>query len=529
MAESTIGSPVIGKNASIGPAMGIVGYGCSMSTVLIAAYSPLLATPEISSPVTHGITHALMFLAMACVYFALYRFIKNRDAFVCSKRMQIIAFALQLVLPVIGLVNNLCGFNVPVPITATAWICFGAASAFLICTWTAAQNAIEEDKIRSVNFFSFCIAACETVCVLCMPPTTGIAALLALCIVSFALLLCAPHRGGKTLDSDSAEWFEESRFSKRGSYMLFVNGIMLGAFAGLLVARESKGVLPAATTGLALILVAIIFYVLSKKAPSLLSLRQAHLAFLPFLICGIITIGFLDAPFNTIAAFVLFVILYLIDYSNASALSLRGKLLSISPCFCFSRGRMFIIAGQAVGWVIGAFLAGLARGGLPIVSFVLIGLACLYISATALNPQDHSALQDALQEEEPELMQETAIAVEEPKAEPQIEHEEPDEQRPVVRPYKNKCAHAAKRFDLTPREGEILVFLAKGRNAKYIADQLFVAERTVKTHTYHIYQKMGIHSQQELIDIVEGESDSEAVRSCEHRANRRGASALHLE
>nr|WP_277926882.1 LuxR C-terminal-related transcriptional regulator [Adlercreutzia sp. JBNU-10] len=62
---------------------------------------------------------------------------------------------------------------------------------------------------------------------------------------------------------------------------------------------------------------------------------------------------------------------------------------------------------------------------------------------------------------------------------------------------------AAQRYDLTPREGEILSYLARGRNAKYIADQLFVAERTVKTHTYHIYQKMDIHSQQELINIVE--------------------------
>lgn len=65
-------------------------------------------------------------------------------------------------------------------------------------------------------------------------------------------------------------------------------------------------------------------------------------------------------------------------------------------------------------------------------------------------------------------------------------------------------------YDLTPREGEILFYLAKGRNAKYIADQLYVAERTVKTHTYHIYQKMGIHSQQELIDIVENEEGAGA-------------------
>ncbi|WP_253904672.1 helix-turn-helix transcriptional regulator [Adlercreutzia sp. ZJ473] len=73
----------------------------------------------------------------------------------------------------------------------------------------------------------------------------------------------------------------------------------------------------------------------------------------------------------------------------------------------------------------------------------------------------------------------------------------------VERPYKRKCTQAIKAYGLTPREGEILFYLAKGRNAKHIAERLYVADRTVKTHTYHIYQKMGIHSQQELMDIVE--------------------------
>lgn len=249
------------------------------------------------------------------------------------------------------------------------------------------------------------------------------------------------------------------------------------------------------------------------RKPPLLSLGQAQLAFLPILICGIIAIGFLDAPFNTVAAFILFIVLYLFDYANTSVLSLRGRLLSISPCFCFSRGRVFIIAGQAAGWLIGAFLAGFGRGGLPLVSFVLIGLACLYISATAVNPQEHRVLDELEPLQEIEDTSEKS-AEPEPAPEPEAEAEvEAEDQRNVVRPYKNKCAHAAKRFELTPREGEILVYLAKGRNAKYIADQLFVAERTVKTHTYHIYQKMGIHSQQELIDIVEEESGTEAAKS----------------
>ena len=79
----------------------------------------------------------------------------------------------------------------------------------------------------------------------------------------------------------------------------------------------------------------------------------------------------------------------------------------------------------------------------------------------------------------------------------------------VEQHYKHKCAEATRAFNLTPREGEILFYLVKGRNARHIADQLYVAERTVKTHTYHIYQKMGIHSQQELIDIVEAQEAGE--------------------
>lgn len=37
-----------------------------------------------------------------------------------------------------------------------------------------------------------------------------------------------------------------------------------------------------------------------------------------------------------------------------------------------------------------------------------------------------------------------------------------------------------------------------------IQEKLFLSHNTVKTHVRHIYAKMDIHSQQELIDIVEG-------------------------
>lgn len=58
-------------------------------------------------------------------------------------------------------------------------------------------------------------------------------------------------------------------------------------------------------------------------------------------------------------------------------------------------------------------------------------------------------------------------------------------------------------FGLTAREAEVAELLAMGRNAEYIAKELFIAHSTAKSHIAHIYQKTGLNSQQRLMDLVE--------------------------
>ena len=57
---------------------------------------------------------------------------------------------------------------------------------------------------------------------------------------------------------------------------------------------------------------------------------------------------------------------------------------------------------------------------------------------------------------------------------------------------------------LRPRKRDILL-LSRGRDRQYIHNLLYIAPSTVRTHTYNVYQKMGVHNQQQLIDIVEAE------------------------
>lgn len=69
--------------------------------------------------------------------------------------------------------------------------------------------------------------------------------------------------------------------------------------------------------------------------------------------------------------------------------------------------------------------------------------------------------------------------------------------------FSARCNNIASRYLLSKRETEVLFLLAKGHNAAFIQDQLCVSRSTAKTHINHIYRKLDIHTQQELLNMVE--------------------------
>ena len=65
-----------------------------------------------------------------------------------------------------------------------------------------------------------------------------------------------------------------------------------------------------------------------------------------------------------------------------------------------------------------------------------------------------------------------------------------------------RCAELAAERGLSDREAEIVRLLCRGRSRAFVAETLYLSENTVKWYCRQIYQKLGIHSKQELLTLV---------------------------
>jgi DNA-binding CsgD family transcriptional regulator len=69
--------------------------------------------------------------------------------------------------------------------------------------------------------------------------------------------------------------------------------------------------------------------------------------------------------------------------------------------------------------------------------------------------------------------------------------------------WREKVEKVAKERELSSRQTELLFLLAKGRNVNYLMKEFYIAKGTAKTHISNIYKKLGVHSQQELMDLFD--------------------------
>lgn len=69
--------------------------------------------------------------------------------------------------------------------------------------------------------------------------------------------------------------------------------------------------------------------------------------------------------------------------------------------------------------------------------------------------------------------------------------------------FRQRCEIVANTYLLSRRESEVMYYLARGYKSPHIQQQLYISEGTAKTHIRHIYRKLNIHSQQDLIHLID--------------------------
>lgn len=80
----------------------------------------------------------------------------------------------------------------------------------------------------------------------------------------------------------------------------------------------------------------------------------------------------------------------------------------------------------------------------------------------------------------------------------------PAEDTPAARGrFRQRCEVIANTYLLSRRESEVMYYLARGYKSSHIQQQLYISEGTAKTHIRHIYRKLNIHSQQDLIHLID--------------------------
>lgn len=234
-----------------------------------------------------------------------------------------------------------------------------------------------------------------------------------------------------------------------------------------------------------------------------------HMVYLTFvatsIIMGIALVGALPLWVSAVSLTMLLSVLFAYHIFNprtVALVSLRSENRSMLYC---SRENAVSLASTAILWLILLVLS--ICGAEPQIPLAAAAAICmLAIAAEPLfTPYITFTALEHLLDEDPGSTALSATDSRQPKdgkdhaaGEPSNDTLDPDGT------WKLRCINICGRYELSPRETEVFMLLARGRTADYIAEELFISPHTVRTHIYRIYRKLGINDRQELHNIVEG-------------------------
>lgn len=285
------------------------------------------------------------------------------------------------------------------------------------------------------------------------------------------------------------------------------------AFGGIFI----SGVSASSSLGgaiAALIAAAVAFFLFRDAAGSNRMTESVSMKlFLPYSAVVAFPLMFVPAAFRLPFFALLLCGSLLPETCSLSAICRHVSLFELSAIRAFSLGRFWSVLGILLGWgiaylgfsgdVFTAMDADLRVSGCIIAFILIVIFSASFVMTKDNYPNESDAKKPAGAQEGIPLRDFV-----EPSSAAESEAAEPERSRPGK--FYLRCEVVAKTYGFSARQREVLGMLARGRNADYITEKLIISAHTAKAHIYNIYQKTGVHSRQELMDLVENADISDS-------------------
>ncbi len=395
-------------------------------------------------------------------------------------------------------------------VSMALWMASGAGEAIWFFVWVFRLRTLTADRCRSAIcgamsgagiltfFLAFMYTDLMMICIATLP---------IIWLVCFTLALRLPSGSDlfEGLTSKSSE--QQTTLGKRCSFIIasirkeglskvllkglhsFMFAYLFGIVVVVTLSIDGPTVVGAAM-GLMMALSSLILH-LSLKKDDLLTSTLIINAFVPLSCISLFGIALMfPAPAIVIFAALtgalttmLWIMGIMSSFNYLSFLPIRFIFEGWSAKACSS-------VGVTCGWIIAGLVVAFEPGDGSLATLVLFGSICVMVILDDVFFKKMRLVMSKtiVSEEEQVAVQETAT----------ILPFSPKEDR-----WLEACDALAERHGLSPRQKEVFLLLANGRNTEYITGALGLSTPTVKTHTYAVYQKLGIHSHQALIDLIE--------------------------
>lgn len=356
----------------------------------------------------------------------------------------------------------------------------GIGTAWLSLSWGELFGKVGMAKTGSITSLSLFLGVILNGVIVSLPRTAGIAITTVLPALSAWSLWRSRTVKPEQVEDSPLESFSPSVFSWKPLISIGAMGAAFGYIKGAGVTQTAYSLSPYALfAGVAIMAFAFAFWTGILKRN--LNVDKVYRASMFALIASIAFIPFLDGPIAGVASAVIVACYDCFDMVVWAFMANIVVLAATPAVKVFGSGRML----NHLGLIVGAFLGWLCTFVEPTYDAIRYLLPCLLMLGLVLCAFVSLGEVNFFATPLPSARKLSA---------------------PNVNLSKN-CDNVSSRFSLTPREREVMEYLGKGRNASYISEVLFISENTVKSHMKHIYRKLGINTQQQLLDMLEDPSD----------------------